>query len=184
MKLRALILNLAVASALALAVPAPALADDRTADLLARLADPDEPRWQRLERELLEHWSKSGSAAMDLLLRRGRDALEAGEFAKAIDHLTAAIDHDPEFAEAWHARASAYFRAGAYGPAMADLAMALALNPAHFGALSGLGAILEDTGRLEQALAAYRAAHAIHPRQPDIRRALERVELMAGGLDT
>jgi len=173
-----MILNIAVASAFAW----PAAADP-TADLLARLADPSEPRWDRVERELIDAWSKSGSAAMDLLLRRGRDALEAGEVSAAIEHLTAAIDHDPDFAEAWHARAGAYFRNGAFGPAMADLAMALALNPHNYAAMSGLGAILEEVGRPEQALAAYRAAQAIHPRQPDIRRAVERLERLTKGID-
>jgi cytochrome c-type biogenesis protein CcmH/NrfG len=66
---------------------------------------------------------------------------------------------------------------------MQDLARTLALNPAHFGALAGLGAILEDTDQPERALEAYRAAAAIHPHQPSIKRALERLERRVSGFE-
>lgn len=159
----------------------PAVAGEKVAELLAQLADPEQPRWQRVERELMAEWSKSGSPAMDLLVQRGRDAIEADDDEAAVEHLTAAIDHAPGFAEAYHLRATAYFRGGHYGPAMDDLAMTLALNPHHFGAMTGLGMILEDTGHSAQALAVFRAAYAIHPHQPAIRRALERLEQRVAG---
>lgn len=168
----------AVAAAVIWAAPAPAQPVD---ELLGELARPDLERWQRVERQIVSEWSKSGSAAMDALLARGRDALSEGDAEAAIEHLTALTDHAPDFAEGWHARATAYFQAGHYGPAMEDLARTLALNPRHFGALAGLGAILEETGRDAQALAAYRAAQAIHPHQPGIRRAVERLEARVSG---
>ena len=58
----------------------------------------------------------------------------------AIEHLTALTDHAPDFAEGWHARATAYFRAVLLGPAMDDLQRALVLNPDNFDAVFGLGA--------------------------------------------
>ena len=51
-----------------------------------------------------------------------------------------------------------------------------ALEPRHFAALSGLGIMLEEMGDLENALAAFRAAHAIHPHRPDIEQAIGRIE--------
>lgn len=178
-------LNPAVAAFLAalLWLAPPAAATEKVAELLAQLADPEQPRWQRVERELMAEWSKSGSPAMDLLVQRGRDAIEADDDEAAVEHLTAAIDHAPGFAEAYHLRATAYFRGGHYGPAMDDLAMALALNPHHFGAMTGLGMILEDTGHNAQALTVFRTAHAIHPHEPVIRRALERLERRLSGTD-
>jgi len=179
------LLNPAVAATLAalMWLAAPASASERVSELLAQLANPEQPRWQRVERELLAEWSKSGSAAIDLLLKRGREALESGDDAAAVEHLTAAIDHAPDFAEAYNLRATAYFRGGRIGPALEDIGMALSLNPHHFGALTGLGMIMEDTGRTAQALAVFRAAHAIHPHQPAIRRSLERLERSQGGFD-
>lgn len=155
----------------------------KEAELLAQLADPDLARWQRVERELLNEWSKSGSAAMDLLLQRGREALQAGNTDAAIEHLTALTDHAPDFAEGYNARATAYYQAGQFGPSLEDIAQVLTLNPNHFGALSGLGLILEETGFHERALAAFRAANAIHPHQPGIKASLERLERKVAGQD-
>ncbi|MFN3936329.1 MAG: tetratricopeptide repeat protein [Gemmobacter sp.] len=144
--------------------------------LLRELADPENAAWRRTERELVTEWSKSGSAAMDLLLQRGREAMRNGDHAAAIEHLTALTDHAPDFAEGWNARATAYFHAGQYGPSIDDIAMTLTLNPSHFGALAGLGAIFSELGDKQKALAAYRAALAIHPHLERIKAAADRLE--------
>ncbi len=161
----------------------PAWAGDAAAidRLHAELADPDNTAWQRTERELQREWSKSGSAAMDLLLQRGRRALREGDPQAAIEHLTALTDHAPEFAEGWNARATALFQADYYGPALDDIARALELNPRHFAALTGLGTILFETGQREAALKAYRAALELHPHQPRIQEAVRRLERETGG---
>lgn len=162
-------------------MPAPAQNATKEAELRAQLADPGLERWQRIERELLIEWSKSGSAAMDLLLNRGREALQKGQSDAAIEHLTALTDHAPDFAEGWNARATAYYQTGRFGPAMEDIARTLTLNPNHFGALSGLGLILEETGFADRALSVFRAAHAIHPHQPGIKASLDRLERQVAG---
>src|SRR5690606_16678794 len=115
--------------------------------------------------------------------KRGREAMEAGDLKAAIEHLTALTDHAPEFAEGWNARATAYFLAGAFGPSVDDIRHTLALNPRHFGALAGLGQILEQSGRTRAAIGAYRAALAIHPHLDGIRNALERLERDTSGTD-
>jgi tetratricopeptide (TPR) repeat protein len=151
--------------------------------LYAKLADPDNVQWKLTEADILREWSKSGSAAMDLLLKRGQDAIAAGDYPAAIEHLTALVDHDPEFPEGWNARATAYFLSGQYGPSVADIARVLTLDPHHFAALDGLGMILEETGDTKKALAAYRASLAIHPHQANIEQAVERLERDAQGTD-
>lgn len=179
-------LNHAAAAVLALglcaALPGAPVAQT-VEELLEQLADPELERWQRVERQLIAEWSKSGSAAMDLLLQRGREALNEGDTEVAIEHLTALVDHAPEFAEGWNVRATAYFQAGRYGPAMEDIARTLMLNPSHYAALTGLGLILEETGHDRQALEAFRAARAIHPHQPVLKRAVERLERRVAGRD-
>ncbi|MBT0958722.1 tetratricopeptide repeat protein [Alphaproteobacteria bacterium KMM 3653] len=144
--------------------------------LLSELAKADQPGWQQIEDAVWREWSKSGSATMDLLLSRGREAMDAGDIEGALAHFTALTDHAPEFAEAWNARATAFFRAGRYGPAMADIRRAIALNPQHFGALTGLGFILEELGQDAAAFEAFRAAGAIHPHREDIHDAIERLD--------
>ncbi len=150
-------------------------------DLFGRLAEADESDKKRIEREIWAEWSKSGSAAMDLLLERGRAAMQAGDTAAAIEHLTALTDHAPDFAEGWNARATAYFQAGQYGPSIADIGRTLTLNPRHFGALSGLGMIFEQLGEKTRALDAYKAALAIHPGLQGVKASVERLEAEAAG---
>jgi len=149
--------------------------------LFGQLATADARASQRIERQIWSEWSKSGSAAMDLLLQRGRDALAEGETQAAIDHFSALIDHAPDFAEGWNARATAYFQAGQYGPSIEDIAHVLTLNPKHFGAMAGLGAMLEELDRPERALEVYRAALAIHPHLTGVLEAVERLETASAG---
>jgi tetratricopeptide (TPR) repeat protein len=184
MGIRASILNRIVAALLPLLLTCvAAMAQDSTKldDLFTRLQTAGEGEAGRIETEIWIEWSKSGSPAMDLLLQRGRDALALGDTKTAIEHFTAIIDHSPDFAEAWNARATAYFNAGDFGPSVADIAHVLTLNPRHFGALSGLGTILEASGKPERALAVYRAALALHPQLEGVADAVQRLETQAEG---
>ncbi|KFI32155.1 hypothetical protein CN97_07035 [Haematobacter massiliensis] len=175
-------LNPFVTAAFAAVIALPLHAEETVEQrLLRELKDPQNTAWQRTESDLQREWSRSGSASMDLLLQRGRDAMETGDTQEAIEHLTALTDHAPDFAEGWNALASAYFQAGKFGPAVDDIRRALALNPNHYGALSGLGMILEDMGYDASARDAYHAAQAIHPHQPDIEKAVERLDREMSG---
>ena len=160
----------------------PAVADPtRLDDLFQQLqAATDEESGQITELIWLE-WSKSGSPSMDLLLQRGRLALAAGQPLVAIEHFTALIDHAPDFAEGYNARATAYFQSGDLGPSVSDIAKTLSLNPRHFGALAGLGAIFEQLNEPAKALEVYKAALAINPHMSDIKDAVTRLETSLGG---
>lgn len=150
--------------------------------LLAELAEPEADH-DRIARRVTGLWSRSGSDSMDYLLRRGRDAMEAGDWEAAIDHLTALTDHAPGFAEGYNARAQAYFRSGRTGPALADIERTLALEPRHFEALAGLGFVMIELDDRRSALTALRAAAAIHPAIPEVNDAIERLEEDLGGID-
>lgn len=149
--------------------------------LLADLANPETQNWQSVERQIRTEWSKSGSAAMDLLLQRGQKAMEDDDFETALEHLTALTDHAPDFAEGWNARATALFNLQLYGPALEDISRALALNPQHFGAMTGLAVILQDVGMRKEALEAWRLVEAANPHRPEMREAIEALESMVGG---
>ncbi|MFN0113813.1 MAG: tetratricopeptide repeat protein [Paracoccaceae bacterium] len=151
--------------------------------LYRKLADPANAEWQIAQADILREWSKSGSPAMDLLLKRGREAMEAGDLEAAIEHLTALTDHAPDFAEGWNARATAYFMAGRFGPSVADIEHTLALNPNHFGALSGLGQIFEALEKPDKAIRAYKAALAVNPHMESVKDAVERLTRDTEGTD-
>lgn len=173
--------TLSVASLLILA-PAFAVGQETDLDdLFDNLANVGPDAALAIEQRIWREWSKSGSPTLDLLLDRGRAALEADDPATAVDHLTALIDHAPEFAEAYNLRATAYFQQGLYGPSLEDIRVTLALNPRHFGAMSGLGLILEELGHPDDALAAWREVIAIHPHQQGAAEAVERLERAVEG---
>ncbi len=163
-----------------LSLPLPLAAQEadlnNEATLLAALAQAEPAQAKRLDRQLQALWRKSGSATMDLLLKRGRDALEKSDTTAAIEHLTALVDHAPEFAEGWNVRATAYYEAGLYGPALADLQRALELNPNNYNAIMGLGAMLETFEQPRRAYEVYLRGLAIHPNHEGIVKALARLK--------
>jgi tetratricopeptide (TPR) repeat protein len=161
----------------------PAVADAaKMEDLFRQLATAENAdAGQRVEQAIIAEWSKSGSAAIDLLLDRGQEALNAGDAVLAAEHFTAAIDHDPAFAEGWHGRATAYYLTGQIGPALDDLRQVLVLNPMHFGAMEGFAIMLEEMERPEQALEVWRQLHEIHPTDAAAGEAIARLELALGG---
>lgn len=183
MKALAPLYNCAVAAVLALATPVFAEDNARLDDLFRQLQTATEAEAQQITQAIWLEWSKSGSPAMDLLLKRGRDAMGHGQPGLAIDHFSALIDHAPDFAEGYNARATAYFQTGDLGPSVSDIARTLTLNPRHFGALSGLGMIFEELGQPEKALEAYQAALAINPHLTDVGEAVKRLETSLGGQD-
>jgi tetratricopeptide (TPR) repeat protein len=181
-RLRKRALALAVAAGAALGwSPTNALADDERLDhLFAELAEPEREDWMRIEAEIVRELSRSGSDAMDLLLRRGRDAIDIEHWPAAVEHLSALIDHAPDFAEGWFARATAFHMMDEHALALADLERVLALEPRHFAALARLGMILESMGEHGLALEANRAALALHPNRPEVARNVERLERQSG----
>ncbi|MEM1006057.1 MAG: tetratricopeptide repeat protein [Pseudomonadota bacterium] len=144
--------------------------------LLQQLAQATPELSVGIDRQLKALWSQSGSASADLLLERGRGALDDGDTQAALDHLTALTDHAPEFAEGWHLRASVFFGIERYGMAVADLEHALTLNPNHYEAIYGLGLIFEVLGQPDDAYEAYLRALAIHPHHDEVTSAVNRLK--------
>lgn len=169
-----------IVAALFLAVPAEADEAELEA-LFEGLKGADTSAAMQIERRIFDIWSQSGSPSMDLLLTRGRDALEAGDTTLAIRHFTALIDHAPEFAEGYNGRATAYFQTGRLGLSLEDIRQVLILNPRHFSAMTGLALILEQLDRPEDALNAWRAVEELHPNREGLSDAITRLEQQVDG---
>ncbi len=149
--------------------------------LLAQLRDANAEDAEAIAKKIKRSWSRSGSASADLLLKRGRDALVARKPKIAIEHLTALTDHAPDFAEGWHVRASAFYDQERYGLAVEDLARALTLNPNHFEAIQGLGAVFEQLGDPKRAYEVYEQVLTIHPHHAAVLEAMGRLESKVKG---
>ncbi|MFT4793998.1 MAG: putative Zn-dependent protease [Paracoccaceae bacterium] len=154
---------------------------DQLDALFADLLTADDGARARITEDIAMLWSRSGSDSMDLLLRRGRMAMEAGELVRAVHHLTALTDHAPDFAEGWHTRATAFFLMEQWGLALGDIERTLALEPRHFGALSGLAVILEKVDRPVDAMAAWRRALALDPNLESAAEGVKRLETTVDG---
>jgi tetratricopeptide (TPR) repeat protein len=165
-------------------VPAQTLSagDDaaRLDQLFSELSEPGREDWERIEGEITKIWTRSGSASMDLLLGRGNAALEAEDYPAAVEHFSALIDHAPDFPEGWNGRATTFYLMGEFALSMADVEHVLALEPRHFGALSGLAFMLESMGETELALRALRQVQALNPNRPNINDAVVRLRQMTG----
>jgi tetratricopeptide (TPR) repeat protein len=132
---------------------------------------PNDESAKYVENRIWAIWLASPSDTANLLMGRAKNAIDAQDFDLAIRLLNAIIDIKPDFAEAWNRRATVYFAKKDFSRALADIREALAREPRHFGALSGLGIILQELGDDRRALDVFRRALAIHPhleRVPDL----------------
>jgi tetratricopeptide (TPR) repeat protein len=135
--------------------------DDQLLTKLSKAADQRAAR--PIERELKARWAHTGSPSADLLLKRTDQAMEAHDFDTARDIVQKLTDIAPNFAEAWHRRATLAAQKDDYEDALTSLRRTLALQPKNFTALAELGGILEEYNDKPHALDAYRQAKSIDP---------------------
>jgi tetratricopeptide (TPR) repeat protein len=124
---------------------------------------PDEASAKAIEDRIWAIWIVSGSDTCDLLMSRVKEATDEKDYDLAIKLLDAIIAIKPDYVEAWNRRATVFYLKQDYGAALADIREVLAREPRHFGALAGLGLILQDMGDDKHALEAFRRALAIDP---------------------
>ena len=127
-------------------------------------AAPDDESAEAIENRIWAQWLASGSDTVNLLMVRVKTLIEKKDYDRAVRMLDAIIEIRPQFAEAWNRRATVFYLKKDYANALADLQQVLRREPRHFGALSGLGTIMQDIGDNKHALEAYRAALDVYPR--------------------
>jgi tetratricopeptide (TPR) repeat protein len=121
-------------------------------------------------------WSRSGDAALDRLMARGVDEMQAARYQQAIATFSEVIKKKPEFAEAWNKRATVYFLAGEHRKSIADCQEVLKRNPRHFGALSGMGQIHLQLDEPGAALVWFRRALEVNPNLLGVEMNIEALE--------
>ena len=192
--MRLLSFSIAVVAALAFAGPAvlaTANADEakqvslKSAALDSMFAELRRAKTDRTAGEIADRikteWNQSGSATVDLLMQWASEAMEKKDFPVALDFLDQVVVLKPDFAEGWNRRATVHFLAGNFSKSMADIERTLALEPRHFGALSGMGSIFLETGKKEPALAAFRKVLDVYPQLRDIQKQVGDLEEQLAG---
>jgi tetratricopeptide (TPR) repeat protein len=141
---------------------------------------PDDVTAKAIEERIWAVWTLSRSDTANLLMTRVKTAIEAKDTDLAVTLLDSIIKIKPDYVEAWNRRATIYYMKKDYGHSLSDIREVLKREPRHFGALAGLGLILQDIGDNKQALEVYRRALTLYPRMeriPDLVKTLqEKVE--------
>jgi tetratricopeptide (TPR) repeat protein len=143
-------------------------------------AAPDQESAKAVEARIWALWTATPSDTAALLMSRAKVALDSKDTDVALKLLDAVIKLRPDYVEAWNRRATIYYLQNDYRRSMEDIRQVLIREPRHFGALAGLGMIMQETGDDKHALDAFRKALAINPyleRVPDLVKSLaEKVE--------
>jgi tetratricopeptide (TPR) repeat protein len=136
----------------------------RLDDLFAQLKrERNEKAAERIAGQIWSEWFQSGSASIDLMMQWAQKAMEEQKYDVALDFLDEVITLQPGYAEGWNRRATVNFMMSNYAKSMSDIDHTLALEPRHFGALSGMAQILKNSGKKEMALRAYQRVLEIYP---------------------
>jgi len=162
----------------------PKIGADRTRglDFLfgALKAAPDEDSARHVEARIWALWMQTPSDTAALLMLRAKAAMDAQKADVAMKLLDSVIKLRPDYVEAWNRRATLYYLKNDYTHSLEDIRQVLIREPRHFGALAGLGMIMQDIGDEKRALEAFRKALAVNPhleKVPDLVKSLtEKVE--------
>ena len=145
----------------------PLVDDDRQArldELFDRLKKTPDPRIAKpIADSIWSQWFRSGSASIDLMMQWSNAAIADRRYSMALDFLDQVVIRAPDYAEGWNRRATLHFTMDNYAKSMSDIQRVLALEPRHFGALSGMATILEQSGNKKAALEAWQRTLDIYP---------------------
>ncbi len=147
---------------------------DKLFDELKAAKDADEA--ERISDRLYSRFRQSGSATVDLMASRAREAISKGELPVAIEILSRITALEPSWAEAWNLRATAFFMMRDFDLAKSDVVETLVREPRHLGALTGLALIFETQGQRREALKVYRRILDLAPELKPIKSSAERLE--------
>lgn len=121
-------------------------------------------------------WYQHENQEIEYLMEQGEVSMRHADYEEAISIYTRVIAIDPDFAEGWNRRATIYYLMGKYDLSTQDVEKTLALEPRHFGALSGQGLIYLRQEKPARAVEYFRQALEMNPHMSNIRQNLEALE--------
>jgi tetratricopeptide (TPR) repeat protein len=133
-----------------------------------------------IELRIQLEWLQSDDPDIDSLMTAAVMAMQMRAFPAAITLLDKVVEQKPDYAEGWNKRATVYYYTHEYDRSLADIERTLALEPRHFGALAGLGMIMQDTGNIAGAIAAFERAVAVNPSLTNLKLAIDQLKKRIG----
>jgi len=130
--------------------------------------------------EIWAIWLDSGSASVNMLLRRGTAAQKRGDDRLARRMYNHVTELSPDYAEGWARSARLALEEDDLSRALTEVTQALILEPRQFYAHWTLGNIFEKIGRTEAAYEAYKEANRLYPELMPVK---DRLEMMKGSIE-
>lgn len=138
--------------------------DDELDALFAELAVAEaHEHAARLESQIWQHWLTAPTEPSQMLIEQVEMAMRSGDMLRALASADKLVELVPGYAEGWNKRATIRYLVGDYEGSVDDIDRTLALEPRHFGALSGLGLILLKQSDRAAALTAFEKVLALSP---------------------
>lgn len=138
--------------------------DPRLSDLFSSLVNAPNPGIaQGIQQEIWEIWFEGPDNRSVDALMNARMAAEVGDVEAAERAFDRLVEDYPGFAEAWNQRAILRYLVGDITGSLSDIDQALALEPRHFGALSGRGQCYLRMENYRAALNSFEEALGINP---------------------
>ena len=128
-----------------------------------------------IQADIWQVWLDTGQPASDQWMARGLNAMSDQDYDEAIDFFTQIIEAQPDYAEGWNKRATAYYLRGNYKASIDDIEQTLALEKRHFGALSGLASIYRTIGDDRRALKTLEKLAAIMPADETVQKQIQQL---------
>ena len=122
-----------------------------------------------ITQRIWEVWYQVADEDAQALFDRGVALMAQEDYRSSLLVLTKLTQLKPDFAEAWNRRATLLYMVGAFELSIRDIEKTLALEPRHFGAISGLGQIYLRQDKFTLAREAFERALEINPHLEGVR---------------
>jgi tetratricopeptide (TPR) repeat protein len=116
-----------------------------------------------ISRQIWSYWLAPDEPKLAARMSLAGAALDNGQLAACLEILDTVVADYPDYSEGWNQRATVYYMLDNFAASLADIDKVLALEPRHYGALSGRVLIYLRQGKHLEALKDMVAALAIHP---------------------
>jgi len=124
----------------------------------------DEKEINRIAINIWDIWHETNDTKITSDFVRGVGLMNNGNLEKSINYFTRVIKSNPNFAEAWNKRATAYYMMGKFDKSMFDINETLRLEPRHFGAMDGMALIFIHQKKYRKAIKVFDEIIKIFPK--------------------
>ena len=142
--------------------------ESKLGNLFKQLKNSQSTQAVEVENKIWKIWSthptndKKGFRLTELL-DQGSLLVDRRQLKKAYKIFTQIITVDPKWPEAWNKRATVLYLMKEYQSSLDDINVTLALEPRHFGALSGQALNYIELTQYEKAIESYKSVQKIYP---------------------